>query len=133
MKLPFSIPVFALALGLGASVAAFAQVTQTQSQAPVSAGTGTHHHRNVMNEALAELQLSADQQSKLDSLRSAYHAKEKGVTDPDQRRADAKQFRSDVMAVLTPDQVAQLQANMKTLRAQARASRAAMPSASPTP
>ena len=96
--------------------ASLAQVNAPQ-QPPAGVQQAARHHGGFMR-AIQGLNLSADQQSKITALMTAYHqAHPKGSPRDPQA---AKALHDQVMAVLTPAQQAQLQANMQAMRANAR-------------
>jgi Spy/CpxP family protein refolding chaperone len=65
---------------------------------------------------LRSLNLSADQQSQIRGIAASYKQKNQGLTDRAQLRANHKQMRDDIMAVLTPQQQQQLKTQMQQAR-----------------
>lgn len=89
-------------------------LAQTAPNAPPSQGQTGHSHRGGFMHAMKNLNLSADQKSRIDALMTAYHqAHPKGSAhDP----AAMKALHDQVLAILTPAQQTQLKANMTAMR-----------------
>jgi len=84
-------------------------LAQTQP-APPAAGApavpGARHQG--MKHLLSTLNLSADQQAKIDAISAKYRQQNQNVTDPAQRQANRLAQRQEIMAVLTPAQQTKL-------------------------
>jgi Spy/CpxP family protein refolding chaperone len=122
------VPMLALAATLAAPLTAGAQ---TASPAPAASGapmTGHHrHHRQSLMHALQSLNLTDAQKQQV----ATFHSQEQQANqnaDPDTKRANAAKMREQIMGILTPDQKAQLQAQM-----QHHAGSAPAPNAVPSP
>ncbi len=104
----------AIAVAVAAAViqtgAAFAQ-TAPQPAAPPAA-TQRHHHSALFR----GLNLSADQKTRIKSIRQKYRAQNQSITDRSQRRESMKAQRQEIMAVLNPDQRAKFQQRLQTMR-----------------
>ncbi len=69
-----------------------------------------------MMKMLSELNLTADQKSKIDGYVAASKTANANTTDREVRRANMKALRVQIMGVLTADQKSQLEAKMKAAR-----------------
>ena len=95
--------------------AAFAQVQPAPPAAGAPALSGARHHGG-MKHLFASLNLSADQQSRIDAIFAKYRQQNQNVTDPAQRKANRTAQRGEIMAVLTPDQQAKLKSELGAMR-----------------
>ena len=111
-------------LALAAFVAGLPLASLAQNVPPLTpvlaapAAQGEHHrggHGHMMK-MLSELNLTADQQSKIDGYVAASKTANANRTDPQVRHANMKALRDQIMGVLTPDQKTQLEAKMKAAR-----------------
>ena len=111
-------------LALAALVAGLPLASLAQNVPPLTpvlaahAAQGEHHrggHGHMMK-MLSELNLTADQQSKIDGYVAASKTSNANTTDPQVRQANRKALRDQIMGVLTPDQKTQLEAKMKAAR-----------------
>ena len=101
---------------LGASVAANAQSNAAPADAPPPHG----HRMNMLARAMQGITLTPAEQSQVDAAQEKFRASRKTATP--ETRADLK---SDIEAALTPAQRTQFETNIKTIRAEMRANRAA--------
>ena len=112
-------PLALAALVAGLPLASLAQnVPPPMPVLTAPAAQGEHHrggHGHMMK-MLSELNLTADQQSKIDGYVAASKTANKNTTDPEARHANKKALRDQIVSVLTPDQKAQLEAKMKAAR-----------------
>ncbi|HTV72520.1 MAG TPA: hypothetical protein VME66_02295 [Candidatus Acidoferrales bacterium] len=107
------------AAAIGTPLALRAQ-TQPGAQT-LPAAAPEHHHGNPFTKALKTLTLTPDQQQQISGFLAADKQANAGAT-PDQRRANRKKLREEIMGVLTPAQQAQLKATIQQERqAQAQA------------
>ena len=111
-------------LALAALVAGLPLASLAQNVPPLTpvlaapAAQGEHHrggHGHMMK-MLSELNLTADQQSKIDGYVAASKTANANRTDPQVRHANMKALRDQIVSVLTPDQKTQLEAKMKAAR-----------------
>ena len=111
-------------LALAAFVAGLPLASLAQNVPPLTpvlaapAAQGEHHrggHGHMMK-MLSELNLTADQQSKIDGYVAASKTANANTTDPQVRHANMKALRDQIVSVLTPDQKTQLEAKMKAAR-----------------
>ena len=111
-------------LALAAFVAGLPLASLAQNVPPLTpvlaapAAQGEHHrggHGHMMK-MLSELNLTADQQSKIDGYVAASKTANANRTDPQVRHANMKALRDQIVSVLTPDQKTQLEAKMKAAR-----------------
>ena len=77
-----------------------------------------HHGTPYMMRALQQMNLSDAQRSQIKSMVQSYRQQNPQGTDPQTRKANAKQLRSNILGVLSPDQQAQLKSNIKAMRQQ---------------
>ncbi len=103
-------PLFiALAVALAFPLAAAAQSAPppvAPSQAAPAQDAPAQHHVRFMD-AVRSLSLTPDQQQKIAAFASERKQANAGADAPT-RRANAKKFRHEIVAILTPDQRAQL-------------------------
>lgn len=92
---------------------ALAQTAPAQGPQPAGPAVTHHHDRGAM---FRDLNLTPDQTAKIKAIRERYHATNQNVTDPQQRRANMKAQREEIMAVLTPDQRQKFQQRMAQMR-----------------
>jgi len=104
----------AIAVLVAASViqtgSAFAQ-TAPQPAAPPAAHQHRHHFALFRG-----LNLSSDQKAQIKSIHQKYRAQNQTISDRNQRRANMRAERQEVMAVLNPDQRAKLQQRLQMMR-----------------
>ena len=101
----------ALAAVLAVPLAAGAQ--QTPLPAPAGAAAPAHHHHgNRFLHAVHALHLSPAQRQQIDGLAARSHQTNRNV-DKATRRANQKQLRTQIEAILTQGQRTQLHAAMK--------------------
>ncbi len=100
----------------GFIAASLALPAVAQDQQPPAAPAQSQQHGDRMMRRFDNLNLSDQQKSQIQSLMQSYRqAHPKGsVPDPDAR----KQLKEQIDAVLTPDQRAQMKADMEKYRAQ---------------
>ena len=101
---------------LGASVAASAQDAPASTDAPPPHG----HRMSMMARALQGIALSPNAQDQIDAAQQKFRASKKTAT-PETR----EDYKAEIEAALTPAQRLQFETNIKTMRAQMRADRAA--------
>jgi Spy/CpxP family protein refolding chaperone len=107
-----------LAASLTVPVAAFAQQTPSPGAPAAAPGQpGAHHgrHHNGFRTALRGLNLSASQKTQIDQIFAQSRGQNKGA-DPATRKANRAKMRTQVEAVLTPAQRAQLQSALQQAR-----------------
>jgi Spy/CpxP family protein refolding chaperone len=85
---------------------------------PAPPAPAHHHHAHRLMAALQQLNLTDDQKQRIAAEFKAMRSANVNA-DPATRKANAKQLRSQIRAILTPDQQAQLKANLKAQRAAA--------------
>jgi Spy/CpxP family protein refolding chaperone len=114
-----------------------AQAPDAQGNAPAAAPGGRQRHSNPMMRALRNVDNVTDAQlQQIRTIQKNARAANKGVTDPATRKANQKQMRSQIEAVLTPEQAAQLRTNLRAehrAAAGARTNGGGVPGAIPTP
>lgn len=115
MPNPRFVPMLAFIAALTAPLAAGAQTTPPPAPAASAAPTGSHyvhrHHRPAFWHALRGLNLTSAQQQQIAGFRDAAN-KANLNADPATRRANGEKLHDQVMAILTPDQKTQLQAQL---------------------
>jgi len=111
-------PLALAALVAGLPLASLAQSAPTPAPAGTPAAQAEHHHggHGHMMKMLSELNLTADQKSKIDGYVAASKTANANTTDREVRRANMKALRVQIMGVLTADQKSQLEAKMKAAR-----------------
>lgn len=118
MKLPYFVLAGVLATAVALPVIGCAQQTPTgpdNTTTTTQGGVpGAHGHRGGMMGLLKSLNLTQDQQTKIKAITEAYRQAHPRGSQPDPQAR--KQMMDQVMAVLTPDQQAQLKAKMQTMR-----------------
>ena len=97
---------------------AVAQTAPAQVPQPGGPAVTRHHDRGAM---FRDLNLTPDQTTKIKAIRERYHAKNQNITDPQQRHANMKAQRDEIMAVLTPDQRQKFQQRIAQMRDRWRA------------
>lgn len=118
---------FVTALGIAAILASplAASAQPAPAAPPVNAASPAahkhHHHRSAYMSSLRKLNLSDAQRQQIRGIMQTAHNAPK-TTDPAARRANAKQVRAQIDAVLTPAQRTQLKASMDAARANRPAS-----------
>jgi Spy/CpxP family protein refolding chaperone len=112
-------PVFFSAL-LACAVGLTAVAGAQQGTPP--AAQAAHHGGHGMMHALHGVNLSDQQRSQIKSLMQAYRQSHPASSQPDPQAR--KQLREQIMGVLTPDQQAQVKANMAQMRRQRQATTA---------
>jgi Spy/CpxP family protein refolding chaperone len=103
----------ALAASLALPLAASAQ--QAPPAPPAGAPAQTHHRGAHYMRALRNLNLSDAQRQKIRSAIAQMRQTNQNA-DPQTRRANVHQLRSQIDAMLTPDQRTQLHAQLRTQR-----------------
>ena len=112
-------------LALAALVAGLPLASLAQNVPPITpvltvAEAQSEHHRDGhghMMKMLSELNLTADQRSKIDGYVAASKtANANNKTDREARHANMEALRAQIMGVLTLDQKTQLEAKMKAAR-----------------
>jgi len=132
MLFPRHLSVLALAAALIVPVAASAQqappASQVQPQQVAPGAVPAHHHHAGMRQALKQLNLTPDQRHQIAGIMKQTRLANTNADRPT-RRANMKQMRSQIDAVLTADQQTQLRATLRNMRrANAAAPNAANPS-----
>ncbi|MBV8638099.1 MAG: hypothetical protein JO322_08420 [Candidatus Eremiobacteraeota bacterium] len=119
----------ALAVAIGLPIVGCAQQAPAQSQPGASQGAYGHHHGGMR--WLAGVNLSDQQKQQIQTLMQQYRQAHPRGSQPDPQAR--QQLQQQVMNVLTPDQRAQVQANMQKMKQehQEREENGAAPS--PTP
>jgi Spy/CpxP family protein refolding chaperone len=115
------------ALALAQS-AAISDATQPVAPSAQPSGQPGSHHHHGMSAMLRNLNLSQQQQDQIKTLITSYKQAHPEGSQPDP--AARKQLKDQILAVLTPDQRAKLEAEKQTWRKQHPA---VTPSASPSP
>ena len=128
-----SLSIAAVALIVTAG-SAFAQTQPAPPAPPAAAGVPARHHGG-MKRLFSTLNLSADQQSKIDAIFAKYRQQNQNVTDPAQRHANRTAMLDEINAVLTPDQQAKFKAAVGAMRKRREAERreGAVPLGAPLP
>ena len=98
---------------------AFAQTAPAPPAPPAAGAPAAGHHRGFAR-LLRDLNLTPDQQAKIDAIQAKYRAQNQNTTDRSQWRANRQAQRQEIFAVLTPDQRAKLDAKIKQMRERAR-------------
>jgi Spy/CpxP family protein refolding chaperone len=111
------IAVGAAAIIIGAGVAVAQQAPPPAGPAAVGAPAGEHHRGGGFARLLKSLNLSADQKTKIEAIQAKYRQQNANVTDPEQRHANMKAQRDEIVAVLTPQQKEKLQTEIQQMRA----------------
>ncbi len=108
-------PLALAALVAGLPLASLAQSAPSPAPAGAPAAPAGHHHggHGHMMKMLSELNLTADQKSKIDGYVAASKTANANTTDKQTRHANMKALRDQIMGVLTPDQKTQLETKMK--------------------
>ena len=112
-------PLALAALVAGLPLASLAQSVPSPTPvvtAPAAQGEHRHGGHGHLMKMLPELNLTADQQSKVDGYVAAAKTANKNTTVPEARHTNQKALRDQIMGVLTPDQKTQLEAKMKAAR-----------------
>lgn len=120
-----------LAVTLGLPLLSSAQVAPQAPSAPLQGAQGTHRHHGMGMRMFKKLNLSSDQQTKIQSLLAQYRqAHPPGSTpDPEARKA----LRQQIDAALTPKQQAQLKEERENMRERRVKNASAPPSPVPQP
>lgn len=106
----------ALAAGLILPGAAFAQTAPLPAGASAApAVPGAHHHRGGLRAALRGLHLSSAQDTQIRQAFAQTRAANRNA-DPATRKANRAKLRSEIDAILTPAQRAQLQTALQRHR-----------------
>jgi Spy/CpxP family protein refolding chaperone len=114
--------------------AAFAQTSPAQgAPQPSGAPTAGWHHRHHPMAIFRGLNLTGDQTAKIRAIQERYRDKNKNVTDRQERLANFKAERQEIMAVLTPDQRRQLQERFAKIRERRHQGEGRAPMPSPSP
>jgi Spy/CpxP family protein refolding chaperone len=101
------------AAAIGTPLALRAQTQPVAQTLP--AGTAEHHHGNPLMKALKTLSLTPAQQQQISGFVAA--SKQANVdASTDERRANRKKLREEIMGVLTPGQQAKLKATLQQER-----------------
>jgi Spy/CpxP family protein refolding chaperone len=120
----FSTRLFAaatLAAGLAIPAAAFAQTPGAPVPPPAGAPAAHHHHhRSALRAALGKLNLSSAQHAQLAAVfaQAKQQRQANRTADPATRKANARQFRSQIDGILTQAQRAQFHTALQQVRAQ---------------
>ena len=131
------------ALALASTAATSLAQTPAPSPAPSACerGGGEKHHEHGGQGPLASLNLTPDQKAKIDVLRADLRAKQETINSnaaltPELKKEQVKALheasRTQVEAILTPDQLAQLQKDKAEHGEHHKAGAEASPQASPT-
>jgi Spy/CpxP family protein refolding chaperone len=137
----FNLGALALVAALAAPLAASAQTQPVPPAAPAAgapaagAQPGHHHrHRSGFARALRGLNLTDAQKQQIAGIMKTARdnaAKDAKAADPQTRRANTLAVRQQIDGVLTPDQRAQLKANLSRARANEKPDHAPAPMTSP--
>ena len=133
-----------LIAALALATSAANTMAQTPAPSPAQSGEcpGGKHHKHDGNGPLAALNLTPDQKAKIDVLRADLHSKTETIRSnaaltPEQKKEQIKALReanrTQVEAILTPDQLAQLQKAKAEHKEHHKHGGDAAPQASPTP
>ena len=95
--------------------AAVAQVQPAPPAAGAPAVPGARHHGGIRH-LFSSLNLSADQQSRINAIFAKYRQQNQSVTDPAQRKANRTAQRDEIMGVLTPAQQAKFKSEIAAMR-----------------
>ena len=117
IRLSRFVTAFGIAAILASPLAASAQPAPAAPPAnAASPAAHKHHHRSAYMSSLRKLDLTDAQRQQIRGIMQTAHKTPK-TTDPATRRANAKQLRTQIDAVLTPAQRTQLKASMQAARA----------------
>ena len=104
----------ALAVAMSLPIVGCAQ--QTSAQSPATSHVSGHNHHRGMMRMFRGINLSDQQKTQIQQIMQQYRQAhpEGSQPDPDARKA----MRQQLMSVLTPDQQAQVKANLQKMRAE---------------